>query len=280
MVMLMSHWNADPNACDERLHARAQVAIEHFDFERESLHDGRTATTYARFLSQCSLQDRETVYNSVADRVARGEVQPTALLAFAAFERYRLLVSRAARDYLRYRPYEVRDEYAGLDEILSIIQHDATRNRGALLAGLISIGDSRVNAVARTVRSRLTSSDIRDFSRVQYSRMLAPTIEFCLDWIAEITTTQDAQVVSDLACALMLMAVHDENGVVDLPANDMEIGFWTRTRKSLPFGTYYDRVKPLMKRLSAVAGCREPMASLIEVWDQHRHKINRAVAIA
>lgn len=278
MVTLTSTWDAGSNVYSERW--MAQTAIEQFDFQGESLHDGPTAVTYRRFVKACCVQDREAVYNAVVERIAHGDVKPSSLLAFAAFERYRLLVSRAARDYLRYRPYEIRDEFAGVDEILSIIVHEATKNRGALLAGLVSVGDRRVNAVARTVRSRLNKADIRDFSRVQHPRMLGLTVEFCLDWIAELRDTRDYQVVSDLACALMLMAVHDEHGVVELPANDEEIGFWTRARTSLPFSTYYDSVKPLMMQLGTLAGFHNPMTNLMEIWDQHRHKITRTATVA
>lgn len=246
--------------------------IADFDFQSEDLQHGATAETYAASIEALAVDAREALYEEIFDQVVAGSLDARSLLAFVVFEPHRRLVARAVQDFLTRRHCVVVDEFAGVREVMSILADPNTANRGAVLAGLVLLCDRRINAIARTARGLLSASDIRDFSRVQMTTVQRCTVEFCLEWLIELTQHYTRGPVEDLACALMLMAVHDEQGVVEDEAEiNYLVGFnCTRVRKYENFESYYEEVLPIFNYLRGFDGFETPIAAVVDCWEAHK----------
>lgn len=248
-------------------------AIVRFDFETESFSSGVTARCYRQAISEMPVGTREELYEEVLESVERRETAAKALVPFIVFELHPRIVARAVRDYLANRQCDISDEFAGVQEVVGIMAHDDTANKGAILAGLVSICDRRINAVARIARRLLSTSDVRDFSRVQSGVINASTVEFCLEWLVELSQNYCRYSVADLACALMLMVVHDEHGVVEDAREVNYVGFKKTTfRESKNFESYYAEILPILGYLKKCEGLEFQIAKVIDLWDAHQQK--------
>ncbi len=247
--------------------------IIHFDLNAEDWGSGATAVMYRCYLSALQLKSRELLYSRILENVVKGNVPTTSLLAFAIFEPHMKIVCKAVQDYLTHRNCDIEDEFAGVHEIVGVLANKHTANKGAVLAGLVAIGDRRVNAVARAARHLLSEADIKDFSRVQHIHMRSSSVEFYLDWLLELNQKFSREAVSDLACALMLMVVHDEFGEVEDVSEVNYVGFkMTTIRQTQPFESYYSEILPILKYLRQCDQFEPAISMVIEMWDGHKSK--------
>ncbi len=247
--------------------------IARFDIGEEDWEQGPAASAYRYYLESSRLPERDCLYDQILADVVEGTVATTSLLAFAIFEPHSSIVCRAVRDYLAHRSCDIEEEFAGVHEVVGILANDSTVNRGAVLAGLVSIGDRRINAVARAARSLLTIGDIRHFARVHNTRMRSSTVEFCLDWLLQLGHAYNRIAVDDIACALMLMVVHDEYGVVEDLSEINYVGFRTTSvLKSQSFESYYCEIAPVFSYLKKDRRFASVISMITEVWDTHREK--------
>lgn len=252
--------------------ASLTALITDFDFQLDDLIDGATATAYRHLLETSGVIAREELYEYLLSGIAARCIDAKSLLAFVIFEPHRRLAARAVQDFLACRQCDVIDEFAGVREVMRALAEPGTANRGAVLAGLVLVCDRRINAIARTARSLLSPSDIRDFSRVQLTTIQRCNVEFCLDWLVELTQNYARGPVEDLACALMLMVVHDEHGVVEDESEiDYLVGFnSTRVRQFASFESYYEEVLPILHYLRSFESFEAPVSSVIDCWEGHR----------
>ena len=251
--------------------------VSRFDFSSEDWGAGPTACSYRHFVDSFDVTVREELYKSLLAEVDAGRAPPRSLLPFVILEPHRRISARAVQDYLRRRQCDVVDEFAGVREIVSIVGDPNTANPGAVLAGLVLICDRRINAIARTARRLLSPADIRDFSRVQRTTLHRCTVEFCLDWLVELSQNYCRQSVENVAYALMLMVVHDEHGVVEDESEiDYLVGFKsTRVRQFDSFEGYYLEVQPILKYLCQREGFESAITKVIELWESHRDDARR-----
>lgn len=247
--------------------------VARFDFENESWAQGATARAYRSGMRNLAVSVREQLYDEVLEGVERRESSARALVAFIIFEQHPRIVSRAVRDYVVHRQCDISDEFAGVQEVVGILADPETANKGAVLAGLVSVCDRRVNAVARIARRLLTPADVRNFSRVQSDTMNASTVEFCLEWLVELSQNYCRYSVADLACALMLMVVHDEHGVVEDLREVKYVGFKnTKFSETKKFESYYAEVLPILEYLKKCPGLEFQISKVIDLWASHREK--------
>ncbi len=245
--------------------------VSHFDLDSEDWGTGSTAVGYRGLLESMSVKERQRLYELVLDDVIKGSAATTSLLAFAVFEPHLKIVCNAVRDYVTHRSCNIEDEFAGVHEVVGVLANPHTVNKGAVLAGLVSIGDRRINAVARTARHLLSPSDIQSFSRVQETVMRTSTVEFCLDWLLELNQHYCREAVTNVACALLLMVVHDEQGIVEDLSEINYVGFkTTEVLQTQDFESYYSEISPILNYLKKCEKFRSVMMMVIDAWDGHR----------
>jgi hypothetical protein len=247
--------------------------IARFDFESEHWVSGTTAIAYANAIENLGVSSREKLYDDILEDVQNRVNSARSLIAFVIFEQHPRIVSRAVKDYLVNRQCDIADEFAGVQEIVGILAHGEAANKGAILAGLIGVCDRRINAVARIARRLLTPSEIKSFSRVHTGQLNAAKIEFCLEWLVELSQEESRQGAADIATALMLMVVHDENGVVEDIREVDYVGFKsTKFSETKSFESYYAEVLPILRYLGNCEGLKCKVAKVIDMWDDHKAK--------
>ena len=267
---------SDVHACQKRDDNRIKplrYRITHFDLDNEDWGSGTTARLYKCYSVTLPLQDREQLYLQILEDVVKGKVGTTSLLAFAIFEPHMKIACKAVRDYLAYRTCNIEDEFAGVHEVVGILANIETANKGAVLAGLVSVGDRRINAVARAARHLLSADDVKSFSRVQNGQMRTSSVEFCLDWLTELNQHYCKDAVCNIASALMLMVVHDEQGVVEDLSEINYIGFkTTKVLQTQTFESYYSEILPILNYLKNCDRFESAISMVIELWDGHKAK--------
>ena len=239
----------------------------------EDWKNGITQAMYNNFLSTLTVKDREAMYQDVLKAVLSDSLGIKCLLVFAVFDPHRKLVCAAVNDYLANQEPDIDDEYAGVHDLIEILAESGTANRGAILAALVSVGDSRINAIARASRHLLSSYDMRNFSVVNMPEIRSSSVEFCLDWLVELNQSEHKEYAKDIARALMLMVFHDERGVIE----DISEIEYVKFRKSKilqtrTFESYYSEIRPILNYLQKCDGFESIIGKVIEMWDGHRVK--------
>jgi hypothetical protein len=97
------------------------------------------------------------------------------------------------------------------------------------------------------------------------------SVEFCLDWLVELNQSEYKEYANDIACALKLMVVHDERGVIE----DLSEIEYVKFRKSKilqtkTFESYYSEIRPILNYLQKCNGFESIIGKVIEVWDGHQ----------
>ena len=255
--------------------------ISRFDFSNESCDKGRTASLYKSHLALTDVADREELYERVLADVVRGTSSSASLLAFVIFEPHMKLVPRAVGDFLANRNCTLDDEFEGVHQVIDVLANEHTVNKGAVLAGLVAVGDRRINAVARAARSLLTDDDIRSFSRFQINKLRSSSVEFCLDWLIELNQGHSKTAVSDLGCALMLMVFHDEQGFVEDLSEINYIGSKNiKILQTKTFESYFCEILPILKYLKKCEGFETVIEMVINAWVDHEAKAKELRAAA
>ncbi|MEM7364777.1 MAG: hypothetical protein AAF525_12195 [Pseudomonadota bacterium] len=245
--------------------------LERFELDREDFGHGITAKLYRSYATNSRLSERRTLYGRLLGKVEQKLLEPMCLLPFVIFEPHRSLAADSVADYLRHRHCDVTDEFAGVHEIIGILANEFTVNKGAVLAGLVSVGDRRINAVARAARQLLKPIDIRDFARVQSNSIKSSSVEFCLDWLVELNQDCSRLAINDLSCAIQLMAIHDQVGAVEDVTENNYVGLGpTQVLQFKPFEGYFAEIKPILRYLASRDGFSEAIQNIIEVWESHR----------
>lgn len=234
---------------------------------------GVSRAGYARILLGLEDAEREGLYMKVLAEIQVGHLSAASLLSFVTYEPHPRIVSRAVKDFLVNRNCNIDDEFAGVNELIQIMSNDSTANRGAILAGLVALGDRRINAVARAARHILSSSDIRNFSRVQFPELRSSSVEFCLDWLIELNQSYRKEFVDDIACSLQLMVLYDEKGVVEDVSEIEYVGFKkTKMLQTRTFESFYCEIRPILNYLRQCQGFQPAIDTVIEMWKAHRVK--------
>lgn len=238
-----------------------------------SLHE--VSTLYNMFLEKCYAVEREKVFDSILEEVRAGRVKATALLPFIEFEAHRRIASAATREYVINHPSDPDDHFEAVRHVTSLINTDRTSNRGAVFAGLVLLGDRRINGVANSTRSLLTLQDIQHFSRTHLNYLTATTIEFYLEWLMRLNRRDTQQEFGILANGLNLMIIYDRSGeVIETQRNLGPYGFTHRSTilQRKPFEEYFRELRPTMEQIAARSPQPDIMNNVIRIRESYCHE--------
>ena len=232
-----------------------------------SVHDG---SSIRAMLKSVDKRQRKHFYRLLVTEISENRASPDLLLNFVRFEPNLKLVQQATRDYLTQKQCSALEEFDGVKQIVELFEQNQLSNTGAVLAGLLSMNDRRINAVIRTLRTRLSLADIREFSRIHPPELHAASIEFYLDWSLELQQKKESQRFNLVCSALKLMVLHDEYGSVFDYSEHACIGF----KNSNPafatrFEDYLSRIRPMLSALGKMATCRDIATSMVKAWEGH-----------
>ncbi|MDA0273157.1 MAG: hypothetical protein O3C68_07885 [Proteobacteria bacterium] len=243
---------------------RRMSGIRHLHPDQWSVEEFRD------YLRVSNIRYRKQLYQRLISKIRLNQVSPMHLLKFVRWEPNLRLVQQATRDYLAYRSCTVLDEFKGVREIVELLENNQLENPGAVVAGLLSMGDGRINTVLRILRSRLSAADIRQFSRIHSRQLHAASIEFYIDWLFELQSRKDSQRYKVVCAALNLMVRHDEMGCVDDRIDHSQIGLrQCGSLTTVRFEDYLPKLESSFRSLGTLSECRSSTHSMISTWQDH-----------
>jgi hypothetical protein len=230
-------------------------------------------SVFRKFLQRNELWRRKQLYEQLYAMLQQNSVSASWLQHFIRWEPNFRLVQRATRDYVYHRSCNVLEEFRGVQEIITLYEQQMLTSPGAVLAGLLSIGDRRINAVVRVFRVDLSLPDVREFTRIHEPQLSAPTIEFYLNWMHELTAKKDAKKF-DLVCSkLHQMVLHDESGQVSDADETSRVGFRGPFKTLLvPFEDYLLRVEGVLLSSHSHAEFSKVYQPMLNAWRSHAQR--------
>lgn len=160
-----------------------------------------------------------------------------AMLPFLLLDHSSAIVSTAVLDFVFLRESPDGDPLRGAKEAVEWIARGVPKNTGAILGGLITVGDDRIHQLLVPLRSEISVGDIDIAVRCRSGFPTVATFEFWLSWL-ELLVGEDEQaefgaVASGLALLRRSMRVpHFLTGrrplgvgprVKDLPPTDSDV---------------------------------------------------------
>lgn len=222
------------------------------------------------FLETSEKRQRKDYYEQVLSDIHANRASPECLLAFVKDEPNLKFVQRATRDYLIHRHCSLLDEFGGVKLIVELFEQNALTNPGAVFAGLLSMGDRRVNAVVRLMRNRLSMADIREFSRIHPAELHASSIEFYLDWLIELQQRKESRRFNAVCAAMKLMILHDESGSVLDYSEQTQVGFKHANPSFVTrYEDYLRHIEGIFSTLGTLSACRESWEAMTKAWQDH-----------
>ncbi len=245
-------------------------AVEQFTFEDAREASSNAALAYSVFMKSSGLDVRQTFYHSIKMDVVKGKLRATSLLPFVMFESNHYMAFVAVRDYLALRPCDIAFELAGLDEISRLVREMHVLNKGAVLAGIVSMSDQRVFGPARALRQRLSDEEIKSFARIQDNYIRASTFEFCLEWMTELLGEGNETGFKHIGCSLIASMGRDDTGLVQRTPSVASVGFKaTVFTETSTFGEFFLEVKPTLDHLLQQSSSKHLVQKIINTARDH-----------
>ncbi|XOV86637.1 MAG: hypothetical protein ACFHX7_16910 [Pseudomonadota bacterium] len=250
--------------------------LEQFTFEDARSANAAAAMAYTVLTKTSGLDVRQGFYHSIKMSVIKGELRASSLLPFILFESNHHMVFVAVRDYLSLRPCDIAFELAGLDEISRLFRDNRIVNKGAVLAGIVSMSDQRVFGPARALRQHMADHDIKSFARVQDGYIRASSFEFCLEWMTELLGEGDEAGFKHLGCSLIASIGRDQTGLVYRTPAAETVGFKASVlTETTTFGEFFLEVKPVLEGLLQASPAKHLVQKIINTARDHVPRARR-----
>lgn len=129
------------------------------------------SAVYRHALTRLDVTTRQRIYDALKPDALTGAVSLNVYHPFLFVETDRVIVSGAVIDYVHTRPATADDPLLPVRDICGWIEsHPGVSNRGALLAGIVCLGDQRAAELLREVKWKLTEDDVAEASKCESPR--------------------------------------------------------------------------------------------------------------
>lgn len=226
---------------------------------------------FTQIIETTEVWERKATFHSLVDEIRNNKLAPETLIYFVRFEPNAKLAHRATSEFIRLKSCSISNEFAGVEQILDLYKNEELQNAGAVLAGLLCLGDRRVNALLRALRSEFSAETLQEFTRIHPAHLCSASIEFYFDWIFELQRKQDTTKLNAVCAAMTVMLFHDETGFVEDHSELTCVGFKFPALQRKSYLAYYDSIEPTLNKLRQVNLKDNPSVQvLISTWENHR----------
>lgn len=150
---------------------------------------------------------RVEMYHAVRDEAAAGYQSCNAFMPFFFVEDYRPLVAEATIDFCMILKPPSDDPLHWPRHVVDRVLTLEPRNRGAILGGLVYLGDERVNGLLDRVKWQLSVPELNEATRSATDFAHCATVEFWLRWAEDIVIPGEDNERRFGACAAALAAL-------------------------------------------------------------------------
>ena len=191
---------------------------------------------YARAMELTDAADRFELYTAVKRRVETGDAPAHALVPFVLLERDTGIVSIATADLAVIGRFEGGDELQWPRAIASYLQLGMPANRGAVLGGLVTLGDRRVHLELHDVKWALPESELHTAARCGSGLPTMAAFEFWLTWSEELMDRGLGETAVYGVCASALSSLVQGMQAEFFADIERNFGYLHRDGESAPFG--------------------------------------------
>jgi len=163
---------------------------------------------YKRLLALGTDEDtRLMIESEMVSLVEDDKVHPVVFLPFLVEDPSQQVASKAVIDFVSMSDY-VNGELYAFTELRHLFQNKSLANRGAVLGGLVAMGDSQSIKFATDLRRQLDTEEVRVAARVHTPFPQQEAIQFWLQWAKQLVTSrtdEDQRNFGSAASALILV---------------------------------------------------------------------------
>lgn len=204
MLALLHDVEAHDALDDEKLCQLTFFSIAIYGISNHQDMINPLGSLYGLFRARIDDEERLNLYRAIQDKLLEQQISVNALLPFLLKESSFTIASSAALDYAVCRPLNDNDPMSGPQDIIDMINAGASCCRVGLFAGLLLLGDSRVNKLLWDVKSILDNSEIQQLARCRSGFLYQSTIEFYLSWLESLDGDYFDSVFGSVASGLLL----------------------------------------------------------------------------
>ncbi len=146
---------------------------------------------YQEYAARVPAGRRQTLVAATTKAIFEGALPLAALVPFFMAEPETHIASMATLDTAVLTPLQNGDPLTGPRRMIDVFRSRAPKNRAAVFAGLLLLGDARVDALLREVRDDLAEDELGTVSRAHSGFVFAATVEFWLAWLEELPGNAD-----------------------------------------------------------------------------------------
>lgn len=162
---------------------------------------------YKRLLALGADEDtRLMIESEMVSLVENDKVHPVVFLPFLVEDPSQQVASKAVIDFVSMSDY-VNGELYAFTELHHLFQNKNLANRGAVLGGLVAMGDSQSIEFATGLRGQVDSEEVRVAAKVHTPFPQSKAIQFWLHWAKELVLSrkdEDQRNFGSAASALIL----------------------------------------------------------------------------
>lgn len=208
--------------------------------------------------------------NWIRDGLEDGSLSADRVLQYIEQESNHKVVRQAAHDLVRYSSCDVTDEFKIVIQLYERFQQGFLSNAGAVLAGILDVGDRRINTLLRFSRRTMTRWEVHEFTRTDGSEIHAASVEFFLEWLLELNPGQDNERLRLISSSLMLMLLNDTTGWVVDQDDTLQVGV---KEPVCPvhrrFEDYLPTVEKVLSKVLVKHGEPEIIKAALTAWRVH-----------
>lgn len=141
---------------------------------------------YSHAMEQMPPAERIDLLAAVRQRVQANQTSMNAFMPFVYVDLDPGVVSTAAADYVVMAAPEEGDPLSWSRGLLANLNAGLGANKGAILGGLVSLGDRHLNALLKESRWLLSDNEIDVASKCLAGTALVGALEFWLEWLEEL----------------------------------------------------------------------------------------------
>lgn len=226
---------------------------------------------YGEIVMQADEERRWGLYRHAKWFVEETPVAVSAFLPFICQDNALKIVATAVIDYVSLGPISDNDPMTNVKGIIDLITDDNLQNPGAVFGGLVNLGDRRVCRLLLPLRDKLARRSVNDVAKSNTGSMSAATVDFYIDWLASIGTTND-DLYGAVASGLGLHRRHNRTNVVLTGERPFPYGAETTPEQfkalvqPMPLSEYTERIAPRLYALERSEAPPRIMPHILAEW--------------
>lgn len=231
----------------------------------------RLGPLYSLLVGRGAPKERMEVLLTLKSLLDEDKINAIALLPIVAHDDDIGIVSTATLDLVAYSATGSTGLPYGLTSLLPLLEHRALRNPGAVLGGLVTLGDSRLRIAMDAARLHMREPDVAVAARCRSGFVTHAAVDFWLSWCEEVVATGRGKdsLIGTMASALVNLV----RGAAETKVREIFRSYPAQRSprpievvSEWPLREYARLIQPRLERLAAREGEPKVFPMVMEAW--------------